>query len=77
MRNGEDCGTFPESETLACYTQWNYGNPGGPEALDRVWRNKRYKARKPNGVGESDCRIVPKKPGNAGGGKAATKEGSC
>jgi len=68
-----DCAASPESETLACYTQWKYGNPGGPEALKRVWCNKRYKARKPKGIGESEYCVVPKKPGNAGGGKAVSR----
>lgn len=75
-RYGKKIRTFPESETLACYTLICCGNAGDPIGLFRVHLKsmvyKRYKARKPEAKGrESDGGIVLMKLGNADGGKAS------
>jgi len=70
---GKEISAFPGSETMACLTSGLCGNPGGPVPLSRKsrvcrtteegGRQMRYR--------ESDSPVVPKKAGNAAGGKGA------
>ncbi len=64
----------PGSKTWACMTSWLHGNSGGPALSFREesMPDDRKKGGRQTRCRESDRLIVPKKAGNAAGGKEAT-----